>query len=203
MTSEILLTLAQAFEIAFRINNNETIDQLRKNYVKSKLTSHQPNNRKNQSKLNNFPSPPLRNSSYSLDRNQNLSKSLSESQFNQLLISVSNGFRSNCKINDKNESKDELFRPKQVISASNSIKSIKSVKSESNFVRRKSLQSNQMSSLNHLNHLNNLIKPIKSAKPKPPLKHQTSLPETKRANNLSLIPTKPMIPVKPQIKRLS
>ena len=217
MTSEILITLAQAFEIAFRINTaGETIDQLRKQYVKSKLNNHQSTiNSNNRAVVNNQPSPPLRHSSFSLDRNLNLSKSLSESQFNQLLISVSNGFRSRSKVGKeslKSKIKDELFKPKQVISASNSIKSIKS---ESNYVRRKSLQSNngQLSSLTQLNHLSNLINNNKSIKPLKPsrpavLKHQTSLPENdckltnvlnRRANSTSKDSsiTKPTIPIKP------
>jgi hypothetical protein len=136
MTNEILITLAQAFEIAFRITNGESIDQLRKHYVKSKL-SIQTNNRNE--KLDKLPSPPRRTSStyfYSLDRNANLSKSLSESQFNKLLISVSNGFRSRSRTRDKKSKDiDKNFKSKQIISASNSIKSIKSVQSESNFIR--------------------------------------------------------------------
>lgn len=208
MTSEILLTLAQAFEIAFRLNNGETIDQLRKQYVKLNV------NRRNAEKAKEkVPSPPLRHSSYSLDRSGNLSKSLSESQFNQLLISAANGFRSSRKLKPEHvkngDAKDDPppFRPRQVISASNSIKSIKSVRSESNYNRRKSLQSAipQMSSLSQLN------QPPRPAKPaKPPLRHQTSLPESavhsfllssKRANN-PLPTAKPMVPVKPaQIKR--
>lgn len=216
MTSEILITLAQAFEIAFRIfANGETIDGLRKHYVKSKLSNQTTAISTNSNKFNNsskLPSPPLRHSSYSLDRNLNLSKSLSESQFNQLLISVSNGFRSSSrKSKEKTESKDE-FKPKQVISASNSIKSIKSVKSESNFInRRKSLQSttsNQLSSLNSLNHLNNLIKPARPSKPKSLLRHQISLPESKLSvlsNSSSQTKlqraNRPQIPQKPVIKR--
>lgn len=188
MTNEILITLAQSFEIAFRLTNGETIDQLRKHYVRSKLNNQSTNN---ETKPNPPPRLSSNLSSYSLNRNLNLSKSLSESQFNQLLISVANGFRSNNRKLKSNQNKDtnesieeQSYRPKQVISASNSIKSIKSIKSENNFLnRRKSLQSShltsQLNSLNNLNHLNNLIKPIK-----PPFKHQTSLPENHFKLNL-------------------
>lgn len=223
LANEILTTLSQAFEIGFRIMNGETIDQLRKQYVKLKL-----NNKNNRTNLNS-PNPLPR--SYSLERNSNISKSLSESQFNQLLISVSNGFRSNKKINnkeklkiDKQDKKDIDHHPIKLtrqLSASNSIKSIKSVKSDNFQInnRRKSLQSNQLSSLNQLNQL---IKPTRPAKPqsttKTKLKHQSSLPNDNFNNKLSItelssinnklqtranLPlNKPIIPAKPtSIKR--
>lgn len=37
MANEILLTLGQAFEIAYRLEAGETIDSIRKNYIKAKL----------------------------------------------------------------------------------------------------------------------------------------------------------------------
>ena len=202
MTSEILLTLAQAFEIAFRLSNGETIDQLRRQFVKLNASRNERGRNGESRTVDKLPSPPLRHSSYSLDRSGNLlSKSLSESQFNQLLISAANGFRSSRKTKgeSKGESngdlKDDLpFRPRQIISASNSIKSIKSVRSESNFARRKSLQSGgqQVSSLSQLNQVaTRSVNPVK-----PPLRHLSS----KRANHPPAAP-KPMIPVKPQIKR--
>lgn len=215
LANEILTTLSQAFEIAFRVSNGETIDQLRKQYIKLKLNG---SNRSND-RSNDNPPPPPRHSSYSLDRNLNISKSLSESQFNQLLISVSNGFSSNGRKTKKERAdqhlKDDHPLKLKQLSASNSIKSIKSVKSESNYLnRRKSLQSNQ-SFTSQLTSLNNLIKPQKPLKPRPPLKHQTSLPESNISisNKLSILdqtPTtkltranlpinKPTVPEKPKL----
>jgi hypothetical protein len=43
MANEILLTLGQAFEIAYRLEVGETIDSLRKLYIRSKLTKSGPN----------------------------------------------------------------------------------------------------------------------------------------------------------------
>ena len=69
MANEILLTLGQAFEIAYRLGIGETIDSLRKQYIKSKLNKAP------------APSPPPRCSSYSSSRPSS-NNTLSESQYN-------------------------------------------------------------------------------------------------------------------------